>query len=99
MYLESVLDSPPNLLLCFSTTQEKCGQTGSDNEPHFSGGWSSLCGQTICHQLHKRHGYKLENERLPLGSLGTTAGWVMKRKQHVKRFPKLPERCSSRVCD
>lgn len=24
---------------------------------------------------------KLENERLPLGSLGRTAGWVMKRKR------------------
>jgi len=42
---------------------------------------------------------KFENERLPLGSLGTTAGWVMKRKQHVKRFPELPRRYICRICD
>lgn len=29
MYLESVIGCPPNLLLCFSNTQEKCGKLGA----------------------------------------------------------------------
>lgn len=40
-----------------------------------------------------------ESERLPLGSLGTAAGWLMKRKQRVKRFPELPGRCVSGAGD
>lgn len=40
-----------------------------------------------------------ESERLPLGSLGTAAGWLMKRKQRVKRFPELPGRCFSGAGD
>lgn len=40
-----------------------------------------------------------ESERLPLSSLGTAAGWLMKRKQRVKRFPELPGRCVSGAGD
>lgn len=52
---------------------------------------SGRCCASSLHQLHER--------RLPLGSLGRAAGWLMKRKQRVKRFRELPGRCVSRVQD
>ncbi len=41
----------------------------------------------------------LNSEILPLGSFEWTAGGLMNRKQHVKGFPYLPQRCMWRLLD